>query len=167
MKRSFVYTGLLAMLLGAAGMTACSKHDTANDTGAPPAASNDSSTNTASAPTPAPAPGATDSSTASNTPPSGADTSASAAPAAATDSAAANSSGSTMDNATLTTKVKTALATDAGLRTLKLNVDSSSGTVTINGDVTSQEQHDAVTKVAQGVTGVTTVQNNTTVKAKG
>lgn len=70
----------------------------------------------------------------------------------------------TWDNATMTTKVKSALAADAGLGTLMLNVDSNEGVVTINGDVKSNQQKEAVTRISSGVEGVTSVVNNTMVK---
>jgi len=70
----------------------------------------------------------------------------------------------TWDNATLTTKVKSALAADAGLGTLMLNVDSNEGVVTINGDVKSEQQKESVTRIASGVEGVTSVVNNTMLK---
>lgn len=59
----------------------------------------------------------------------------------------------------LTTKVKTALAAHAGLKTVILNVTSDKGTVTVTGHVKSQEISDKVTQVVQGVKGVKTVSN--------
>jgi len=80
-----------------------------------------------------------------------------------TASNAVNKVESTVDNATLTTKVKAALAADAGLSTLKLKVKSNDGVVTISGAVPSQQQKDEVQRVATSVHGVTNVQNNVTV----
>ena len=67
-------------------------------------------------------------------------------------------------NAALTGKVKAALAADVGLRTLKIDVDSSGNTVTLNGVVDSDDTKRRAESVARGVEGVATVRNNLTVK---
>jgi len=68
-------------------------------------------------------------------------------------------------NAALTGKVKAALAADVGLRTLKIDVDSSGNTVTLNGAVDSEGAKQRAETVARGVDGVATVKNNLTVKS--
>jgi osmotically-inducible protein OsmY len=68
-------------------------------------------------------------------------------------------------NATLTGKVKAALAADVGLKTLKIDVDSSGNTVTLNGVVDSESTKRRAETVARGVDGVATVKNNLTVKS--
>jgi osmotically-inducible protein OsmY len=70
-------------------------------------------------------------------------------------------------NAALTGKVKAALAADVGLRTLKIDVDSSGNTVTLNGVVDSEGTKRRAETVARGVDGVATVKNNLTVKSGG
>lgn len=70
-------------------------------------------------------------------------------------------------NATLTTKVKTALAADVGLRTLTgINVDSEGSVVTLKGSVDTEANKRRAEQVAQGVEGVSTVRNQLTVEAK-
>jgi hyperosmotically inducible protein len=70
-------------------------------------------------------------------------------------------------NAMLTGKVKSALAADVGLKTLKIDVDSAGNTVTLNGVVDSEETKKRAESVARGVEGVATVQNRLTVKSGG
>jgi len=79
------------------------------------------------------------------------------------------SSGITQDakNATLTTKVKTALAADVGLRTLTgINVDSEGSVVTLKGSVDTEANKRRAEQVAQGIEGVSSVRNQLTVEAK-
>jgi hyperosmotically inducible periplasmic protein len=70
-------------------------------------------------------------------------------------------------NAALTAKVKTALAADVGLRTLKIDVDSEGNTVTLKGAVDSAETRRKAEEVARGVDGVATVRNQLTVRSGG
>ncbi|HZE59019.1 MAG TPA: BON domain-containing protein [Burkholderiales bacterium] len=68
-------------------------------------------------------------------------------------------------DAALTTKVKTALATAAGLGTAaEVNVQSFRGVVQLNGFVGSQEQIQRAADAARAVEGVQSVQNNLRVK---
>ncbi|GAB3247141.1 BON domain-containing protein [Chitinimonas naiadis] len=144
MKRSFILTGLAAMLIASIGLNACSKKE--QDEIPPPASE--------SSPPPmsdvAPA-------TPANEPP---------APRASNDEPGNATVGEKIGNSALTAKVKTALAANAGLKTLPLNVDSVDGVVTVSGEVSSQALSDEITKVVQGVEGVKTVMNNASVKAK-
>lgn len=68
------------------------------------------------------------------------------------------------DDASLTTKVKSALASDEGLSTLMLNVDSNKGDVTITGTVKTDAEKDSVERVAKQVEGVKAVHNRVVVK---
>ena len=68
-------------------------------------------------------------------------------------------------NAALTGKVKAALAADVGLKTLKIDVDSSGNAVTLNGVVDSESTKRRAESVARSVEGVATVKNNLTVKS--
>ncbi|QNM95159.1 BON domain-containing protein [Chitinimonas koreensis] len=77
---------------------------------------------------------------------------------------AGEKAGQAIDDATVTTKVKAALAADAGLKTLKLDVDTKDGAVTVRGNVDSQTTADNVARVAQGVEGVKSVNSQLTVK---
>ena len=68
-------------------------------------------------------------------------------------------------DAALTTKVKAALAKDAGLGTaVNINVQSYRGVVQLNGFVNNQEQIRSAADVASRVEGVAKVENNLQVK---
>ena len=70
-------------------------------------------------------------------------------------------------NAALTGKVKTALAADVGLKTLKIDVDSAGSVVTLKGNVDSAETKRRAEEVARKVEGVTSVRNELNVRAGG
>jgi hyperosmotically inducible periplasmic protein len=67
-------------------------------------------------------------------------------------------------SALLTGKVKAALAGDVGLRTLTINVDSQGGVVTLKGVVDSDEISRRAEQVASTVQGVSSVDNQLTVR---
>jgi hyperosmotically inducible protein len=74
---------------------------------------------------------------------------------------------STAASATLTTKVKSALAADVGLKTMtSIDVDSDNGVVTLKGRVQTAEQKKQAEKVAKQVDGVKSVKNQLTVEKK-
>ena len=62
-------------------------------------------------------------------------------------------------NAALTGKVKSALAADVGLKTVKIDVDSSEGVVTLKGNVDTADTKRRVEATAKKVSGVTQVRN--------
>lgn len=67
----------------------------------------------------------------------------------------------------LTTKVKSALAADVGLKTLTgINVDSEGSSVTLKGKVDTDANKRRAEQVARGVEGVSTVRNQLTVEPK-
>lgn len=71
-------------------------------------------------------------------------------------------------SATLTTKVKTALAKDAGFRTLgDIDVDSKDGVVTLKGKVDSADAKKKAETIAKQVDGVKSVKNQLKVEKKG
>lgn len=70
-------------------------------------------------------------------------------------------------NAALTGKVKTALAADVGLKTLKIDVDSAGTVVTLKGQVDSAETKRRAEEVARKVEGVSSVRNQLTVRSGG
>jgi osmotically-inducible protein OsmY len=77
------------------------------------------------------------------------------------------STGETLDDATITARVKTEIASAQGLgEALKINVDTYRGVVSLSGFVDSAEQIAKATSVAQGCAGVKQVKNNLTVKPK-
>jgi hyperosmotically inducible protein len=70
-------------------------------------------------------------------------------------------------SAALTTKVKTALASDAGMRTLTgIDVDSDEGVVTLKGKVDSAEAKKKAEAIAKKVDGVKRVKNELRVEKK-
>jgi osmotically-inducible protein OsmY len=70
-------------------------------------------------------------------------------------------------NAALTAKVKSALAADVGLKTLKIDVDSMGNTVTLKGAVDSADTKRRAEEVARKVDGVATVRTELTVRSGG
>jgi hyperosmotically inducible protein len=69
-------------------------------------------------------------------------------------------------NAALTTKVKSALAKDAGFKTLaKIDVDSNEGVVTLKGRVESADAKKKAEQIAKQVDGVKSVKNQLRVDA--
>lgn len=62
-------------------------------------------------------------------------------------------------NAGLTGRVKSALAADVGLKTVKIDVDSADGIVTLKGYVDSEDTRRRVEATAKKVSGVTQVHN--------
>jgi osmotically-inducible protein OsmY len=75
-------------------------------------------------------------------------------------SAARDSVTDKIDDATITTKVTTAMLADANTRSLKIDVDTKDGVVTLNGSVDTKEHRERAKHVAQGVAGVKQVVDN-------
>ncbi|GKX56005.1 hypothetical protein SOASR030_21170 [Leminorella grimontii] len=75
-----------------------------------------------------------------------------------------NSDDSFIDDAGLTAKVKSALAGEAGLKTLKLNVDSHNGNVIVTGTVKSVRDKEAIGRAVSGVKGVESFNNAVTIQ---
>jgi len=74
---------------------------------------------------------------------------------------------STTAGAALTTKVKTALAKDEGLKTMtSIDVDSKDGVVTLKGKVDSADLKKKAGEVAKKVSGVKSVKNELKVEKK-
>ena len=70
-------------------------------------------------------------------------------------------------DATLTTKVKSALAADVGLSSLTgISVDSEGSVVRLKGSVDTDANKQRAEQVAKGVDGVSSVKNELAVKAK-
>jgi hypothetical protein len=88
-------------------------------------------------------------------------------PPAITSKAPAESSDRTIvaraDDAALTGKVKAAVAAEPEIRSMKIDVDTKNGVVTLNGTVASQEQKMRAKQAAQNVDGVKQVVDNLTV----
>ncbi|WP_051481545.1 BON domain-containing protein [Paraburkholderia nodosa] len=90
-----------------------------------------------------------------------------AQPAASLVPAAAASSAKAVRKAdhTLEKAVRKALGKDKAVDVTNVNVRARNGAVTLLGSVPEQGQVDAATRVAQGVTGVSMVNNALTIKA--
>jgi len=86
--------------------------------------------------------------------------------ATATDNATAKAAAA-IDDATITTKLKTAVLAEPGLKTLQIDVDTKNGVVTLAGTVDTPALKDRAQQVAQSVNGVQSVNNNLTVKTQG
>ena len=74
------------------------------------------------------------------------------------------STGEYIDDATTTTKVKAAFVKDPVVSAMDVKVDTFKGTVQLSGFVDTSEQKTRAEQVAAGVSGVTAVKNNITVK---
>lgn len=69
-----------------------------------------------------------------------------------------------LDDAEITAKVKTAIYSEPGLKTLKISVDTVNGVVTLTGSVESQSNFDRARTLAEAVAGVREVENRLRVK---
>jgi hyperosmotically inducible protein len=65
----------------------------------------------------------------------------------------------------VTTKVKTALLAEPGLKSLQISVDTKDGTVTLTGQVDSADQRSRAEQIAQSTGGVKNVVDNLAVKS--
>jgi hyperosmotically inducible protein len=75
-------------------------------------------------------------------------------------SACGKSVGETIDDATITTRVKTAMLNDPAVGGLRIDVDTFKGAVTLSGSVKSQAEKDQAIALARRVSGVTEVKDN-------
>ena len=80
--------------------------------------------------------------------------------AACTATRTTRSAGETLDDATVTAKVKTALARDPATSAYKIEVESYRGDVQLNGFVETADMKSSATRVAKSVGGVKKVSNN-------
>lgn len=85
--------------------------------------------------------------------------------ACASDSPTQRSAGEFTNDAAMTAKVKTAIATDAGAKTAAaVNVETYRGTVQLTGFVDSEEQATRAVAAAKKVQGVRSVRNDIRIK---
>lgn len=75
------------------------------------------------------------------------------------------STGEYVDDAAITTKVKTALVRDEIVSAMQVDVTTFKGNVQLSGFVDTAEQKSRAEQLAAGVEGVTDVTNNITVKS--
>ena len=74
-------------------------------------------------------------------------------------SACGKTVGETIDDATITTRVKTALLNDPQVAGLKIDVDTTNGIVTMSGLVKSRNEEQRAVTIARGVPGVKDVKS--------
>jgi osmotically-inducible protein OsmY len=67
--------------------------------------------------------------------------------------------GETIDDATITTRVKTALLNDPDVGGLRIDVDTFKGVVTLSGAVKTAEERDKAVAIAKRIGGVTDVKS--------
>jgi osmotically-inducible protein OsmY len=67
--------------------------------------------------------------------------------------------GETIDDTTITTRVKTAMLNDPSVGGLRINVDTFKGAVTLSGRVKSSGEKDQAIAVARRIPGVTEVKD--------
>jgi hyperosmotically inducible periplasmic protein len=67
--------------------------------------------------------------------------------------------GETIDDATITTRVKTTLLNDPDVNGLRIDVDTAMGVVTLSGVVKTQAEADRAVALARKVTGVQDVRS--------
>ncbi len=77
---------------------------------------------------------------------------------------AGTKTGEYIDDSTITTKVKTAFATDKTVSAMNVHVATDKGNVRLSGFVKSQEEKRRAEQLARSVAGVTGVTNTLTVK---
>ena len=80
-------------------------------------------------------------------------------------SACGKTVGETIDDATITTRVKTALLNDPQVAGLKIDVDTTKGIVTMSGIVRSRDEEQRAMQIARGVPGVQDVKSTLQVQA--
>ena len=67
--------------------------------------------------------------------------------------------GETIDDATITTRVKTAFINDPVVGALRIDVDTFKGVVTLSGRVKSKEEEAKAIQIARSIQGVTDVKS--------
>jgi len=76
----------------------------------------------------------------------------------------ADQAGQAIDDAAITTSIKAKYLADDTLKGLDISVETQQGVVTLTGSVQSDSAKELATTIAQGVDGVTSVNNQLTVK---
>ncbi|KAB2319775.1 BON domain-containing protein [Betaproteobacteria bacterium SCN1] len=75
--------------------------------------------------------------------------------------------GKYLDDAWITTKVKTALLKETHLKGLDVGVETEKGTVVLSGNVNSEAQIRQAERIAAGIEGVKNVRNDLRLKSQG
>jgi hyperosmotically inducible periplasmic protein len=81
--------------------------------------------------------------------------------------ACGKSVGDTIDDATITTRVKTALLNDPTVGGSRIDVDTFKGVVTLSGRVYTKEEETLAIALARKVSGVTDVKSTLQIQPKG
>jgi osmotically-inducible protein OsmY len=81
--------------------------------------------------------------------------------------ATSKSAGEYVDDAAITSKVKTSLIKDPVVKALQVDVDTYKGVVSLSGFVDNQDQIRRAGEIASQVVGVREVRNNLTIKPTG
>lgn len=74
------------------------------------------------------------------------------------------SAGDKIDDALITTKVKAAIAADKDLSAIKIDVDTQNGVVTLSGPAPTATAKERASEIARNVKGVSSVNNQLTIK---
>jgi hyperosmotically inducible protein len=80
--------------------------------------------------------------------------------------AAGRTVGETVDDAVITAQVKAKLSADSAANLVRVNVDTTNGTVYLNGSVPTAEHKSRAEEMARATRGVQTVVNNLSVQAR-
>ena len=72
--------------------------------------------------------------------------------------------GQTIDDATITTRVKTSLLNDPDVGGLRIDVDTFKGVVTLSGRVKTKQEEDKAMGLARKIGGVTDVKSTLTIQ---
>ena len=72
-----------------------------------------------------------------------------------------------VDDAAITTKVKSAVFAEPGLKTLQINVDTKDAVVTLSGTVDTPALKERAMQITQSVEGVRSVVDNLSIKSTG
>jgi len=102
---------------------------------------------------------------AQNTPPAKTPSDKMASTAPDKTNSAADKIGNAADDAAITAKVKAAILAEPGLKSLSINVDTKDATVTLSGNVATDNLRDRAKQIAMSTEGVKNVVDNLTVKA--
>ena len=79
-------------------------------------------------------------------------------------SACGKTVGETIDDATITTRVKTAFINDPVIGALRIDVDTFKGVVTLSGRVKSKTEEQKALQVARSIKGVTDVKSTLSIE---
>jgi len=151
--RTRIFTCLLLAAGLSTGLAACKRKD---ENPPPPPESSEVDSGTAPAPMPEPTPA----------PPPATSSEGGTMDQAAAGGSESRTAGTVIDDATITAKVKTALAADPTVKAHDINVDTRSGAVSLAGQVDNQAQIDRAVQIAQGTEGVVSVQNQLSIRGK-